>query len=211
MARKKITLGKEVMVSDPCYEVPTWCQIKVYDVLPGKYATDIKRIDHEDWGNRIAYLAAVHEDYVDTDFKWRVHPGEVGVDSGQAGIFSMETYRDDNISDEIGLGDGDISFFNQPPWDTMSKDLENGGERWYRTMCSRTLGKKQWGTYNVVPRNSTEPFGGVVSSSGLGDGSYTLYVAKVKGKVMAFCIDYGIDVGNTYPPGKKKSKLHPML
>ena len=195
--KNKITLGNEVMVSDPCYEVPTWCQIKVYDTLPGKYVTDAKKIDCQDCGNRIGYLTAVHEDYLDQDLKWTKHSGEVGVDSGQAGIFSIESYRDDNIVDEIGLGDGDISFFDQFPIDRSKES----GESWYRAICSRTLGKKQWGTYS----------NGVVSSSGLGDGGYVLYVAKVKRKVVGFCIDFGIDEEGTFPPNKKKNKLHPML
>ena len=98
---EKITLGKEVMVSDPCYEVPTWCQIKVRNVLPGKYVADATRIDCEDWGNRIAYLTAIHEDYINEELKWKEEPGEVGVDSGQAGIFSMESYRNDEARDVL--------------------------------------------------------------------------------------------------------------
>jgi hypothetical protein len=68
-------------------------------------------------------------------------------------------------------------------------------------MCSRTLGKQQWGTYS----------NGVVSSSGLGDGSYVLYVARANRKVVGFMIDFGIDEEGTFPPNKKKNKLHPML
>lgn len=194
---EKIILGKEVMVSDPCYEVPTWCQIKVSNVLPGNYYADATRIDSGDWGDRIGYLISIHEDYIGKDLKWKTHTGEVGVDSGQAGIFSMESYRNDSKVDEIGLGDGDVSFFDSFPIDRSKED----GERWYRCMCSRTLGKQQWGTYS----------NGVVSSSGLGDGGYVLYVARDKRKVVGFCIDYGIDEEQTFPPGKKKSKLHPML
>jgi hypothetical protein len=195
--KKKITLGKEVMVSDPCYEVPTWCQIKVKNVQPGQYVADTNRIDLGDWGGRIGYLTAIHEDYITQDLKWSTHDGEVGVDSGQAGIFSMETYRDDSKVDEIGLGEGDISFFGNLP-DNFTKE---NGQRWYQAMCSRTLGKQQWGTYS----------NGVVSSSGLGDGSYVLYVARANRKVVGFMIDFGIDEEGTFPPNKKKNKLHPML
>jgi hypothetical protein len=194
---EKIVLGTEVMVSDPCYEVPTWCQIKVKNVLSGKYVPDAVKLDCDDWGNRVAYLTAIHEDYIGQDLKWKREPGEVGVDSGQAGIFSMDSYRNDDIVDNIGLGDGDISFFEGFPIDRS----ENGGEKWYRAMCSRTLGKNSWGSYTD----------GVVSSSGLGDGSYDLYVARVNRKIVGFCIDFGIDPEQTFPPGKKKNKLHPML
>lgn len=197
---EKITLGKEVMVSDPCYTVPTWCQIKVKNVLPGTYITSVDRVDLQDWGNRNAYLVAVHKDYTSEDLKWTRHKGEVGVDSGQAGIFDMETYRNDSIASSIGLGDGDISFFSKAPWDTMNPEEEPGAV-WYKAMCSRTLGNQQWGSYDK----------GVVSSSGLGDGGYTLYVARVNRKVVGFVIDYGIDEEGKFPPGKKKYKLHPCL
>ena len=36
--KNKIQLGEEVMVSDPCYSIGTWCQIKLSNVLPGFYA-----------------------------------------------------------------------------------------------------------------------------------------------------------------------------
>lgn len=197
---EKITLGKDVMVSDPCYTVPTWCQIKVNNVLPGTYITNAVRTDAGDWGNRISYLAAVHEDYKRQDLNWIRHQGVVGVDSGQAGIFDMETYRNDSIVSSIGLGDGDISFFNQPPFDKMNPD-EESGVVWYKSMCSRTLGEKQWGSYDH----------GVVSSSGIGDGSYNLYVARVKRKIVAFVIDFRIDERDLFPPNKKNYKLHPLL
>lgn len=193
--KNKITLGNEVMVSDPCYKVPTLYQIKVKNVLSGKYETEAKKIDLGDWGKRVGYLTAIHEDYIKEDLNWKRHTGEVGVDSGQAGIFSMDSYRNDAIVDKIGLGDGDISFF-----DSFGRD-EGEGEKWYRAICSRTLGKLHWGTYK----------NGVVSSSGLGDGGYELYVARVNRKIVGFCIDFGIDEEGTYPPNKKKNKLHPML
>jgi hypothetical protein len=47
-------------------------------------------------------------------------------------------------------------------------------------MCRFTLGDQQWGSYNT----------GVVSSSGCGDGSYRLLVAKHKGKIVGIAIDY---------------------
>ena len=34
---KTIKLSDIVMVSDPCYKVPTWCQKKLTNVLNGEY------------------------------------------------------------------------------------------------------------------------------------------------------------------------------
>lgn len=177
----KFKLGKEVVVSDPCYTIPTWCQIIVNNVLPGYYEPHTKRSDLDGWGNRISALLAIHEDYIgkedELNLTWIDHAGEVGVDSGQAGIFSRESYRNDSITDRIGLGEGDISFFSKFPSD-------EDGQKWYTHISSRTLGTSGWGLYDE----------GVVSSSGIGDGSYDLYVLTTEdGVVVGFCIDYLID------------------
>jgi len=181
---EKILLTDIVMVSDPCYTEPTWCQIKLKDVKPGYYNTYSKSHDCGDWGVRQSMLMVIHQDFTNKKLRWEEHPGEVGVDSGQAGIFNYDSYRDDSIAEEIGLGDGDISFFGVSPWKEMTKsrDMEPG-EKWYISMCSRTLGEKGWGTYNR----------GVVSRSGFGDGGYKLYVAKHYGRVIAMCIDFAVE------------------
>jgi hypothetical protein len=123
----------------------------------------------------------IHEDYIGKEdelgLTWVEHGGVVGVDSGQAGIFSMESYRNDSIVDRIGLGDGDISFFSNFPH-------EDEGGKWYTHMASRTLGVLQWGVYDE----------GMVSSSGFGDGSYDLYVLTTPDEVVVgFCIDFQVE------------------
>jgi hypothetical protein len=124
----------------------------------------------------------IHEDYIGKEeelgLTWVEHGGTVGVDSGQAGIFSRESYRNDSVVDRIGLGDGDISFF-----ENFSRPEEDG-ERWYKHMCSRTLGVLQWGVYDE----------GMVSSSGFGDGSYDLYVLTTPDEVVVgFLIDFQVE------------------
>ena len=96
---KQINLSNIVMVSDPCYTVPTWCQIILKDVLPGTYNVSADKRDCSGWGNRVHNLVAVHSEY-DKDLIWEEYSGEVGVDSGQAGIFSYDTYRNDSRSEE---------------------------------------------------------------------------------------------------------------
>ena len=182
----KIKLGTEVMVSDPCYTIPTWCQIIVNNVLPGYYEPFVKKHDAGDWGNRVSMLMCIHEDYVGKEdelaLAWVEHAGTVGVDSGQAGIFSMESYRNDSIVDRIGLGDGDVSFFGN-----FNRDDEEG-EKWYVSMCSRTLGVLHHGSYDE----------GVVSSSGFGDGSYPLFVlTNEEDVVVGFCVDFGVEEEET--------------
>jgi hypothetical protein len=58
-----INLGKEVIVSDPSYEIPTWCQKIVKGVLAGEYQTFCKKYDTGDWGNRVSMLMVVHNDH----------------------------------------------------------------------------------------------------------------------------------------------------
>lgn len=167
--KKTINLTEEVMVSDPCYSVPTWCQHKLTGVLPGEYLTTAFRTNNTGgWGTRCAALIAVHKDYTEDALSWRaVKSAVIGVDSGQCGIFAMDTYRNDAV-------------FQEP--NNFGFSAHESGDHWYGHMADRTLSEEQWGTYD----------GGVVSSSGIGDGSYKLLVAKHKGKIVGIAIDFFI-------------------
>lgn len=164
-----INLNDVVMVSDPCYTIPTWCQIKLKNVLPGSYKPFVHKSNSFGWGMRCHYLGVVHTDYVNQDLTWRETPGEVGVDSGQAGIFSIEGYRNDEIAESITTPDSKFGI-----------GRDGDGDAWYEKMCQFTLSDKQWGSYDT----------GVVSSSGIGDGGYRCLVAKKDGKIIGICIDY---------------------
>ena len=166
-----ITLNEEVMVSDPCYTIPTWCQIKLKNVLPGRYKTNCRITSNSGWGERCSVLLAVHEDYVTQDLSWREHAGDVGVDSGQCGIFCMTSYRNDVLSEGITTPTLDQPFVIP---------FREDGDKWYEKICKFTLCEPQWGLYDT----------GVVSSSGIGDGGYRCLVAKHKGKIVGIAIDY---------------------
>jgi hypothetical protein len=167
-----IVLQEEVIVSDPCYTIPTWCQIKLKSVLPGPYKTFVDKSNSFGWGMRCHRLGVVHTDYVGQELSWRIIPGNVGVDSGQAGIFSLEGYRNDELAESITTPDSKF---------IISRDGE--GDAWYEKMCKFTLDEQQWGSYDT----------GVVSSSGIGDGGYDCLVARHKGKIVGICINYGLD------------------
>lgn len=176
---KKIKLGTEVVVSDPCYTIPTWCQIIVNNVLPGYYEPFVKKHDAGDWGNRVSMLMCIHEDYVGKEdelaLAWVEHAGTVGVDSGQAGFFSMASYRNDQHPIEKGEAD-------------FSCTRGDEGDEWYDKMCQRTLGVSHWGSYDE----------GMVSSSGFGDGSYPLFVlTNEEDVVVGFCVDFGVEEDET--------------
>ena len=83
----EITLGDTVYVTDPCYTPDTWCCNKVEGVKPGHYQTAITK-NNED---RVACIGIYHEAAND-DTVWEKAPFEVGVDSGQAGVFDAEYF-----------------------------------------------------------------------------------------------------------------------
>jgi hypothetical protein len=168
-----ITLEENVIISDPCYEVPTWTQMTLSNVLAGDYRVHCRKVDAGDWGNRVSMLLAVHGDHEFDTLDW-VQAGTIGVDSGQAGIFNRTQYRQDN--EYVPLGDGDISFFTESFY-------QKDGDRWYIKVCSHTLGVTHWGSYRD----------GAVSSSGFGDGGYNVYTASINGNVVAICIDYEVE------------------
>lgn len=167
---KTIRLGSKVIVSDPCYSLPTWCQSVVENVLSGNYLTNVRISDQEDWGERVSLLGAVHEDYIDKPFIWEAQSVVLGVDSGQLGIFdsygyNSNEYAANNLSEFEGTG-----FFGLD-------------DIWYDKISGLTV-NDDWGTYPE----------GVVSRSGLGDGSYNLYLAKNEdGKVIGFIADFLIE------------------
>lgn len=165
----QITLSENVMVSDPCYSLDTWCQTKLSNVLPGPYNVDVQKSDEGDWGIRVSGITVLHKDYSnDSNLIWEAH-SECGVDSGQCGIFCMTGYRNDELSDSIVAPTSDFVL-------PYSED----GDKWYTKMCQLTLGNKSWGLYDT----------GVVSSSGIGDGLYPLLVAMDNGKIVGMKLEY---------------------
>jgi hypothetical protein len=164
----QITLSENVMVSDPCYSLDTWCQTKLNGVLPGKYNVDVQKSDEGDWGTRVSSITIIHENYEDTD-DWEQH-SECGVDSGQCGIFCMTSYRNDELSEGI----------TTPTLDFVLPYNDNEGDKWYEKMCMFTLSKDQFGLYDT----------GVVSSSGLGDGQYPLDVMMDGDKIVGMRLEY---------------------
>lgn len=178
-----ITLKSKVIVTDPCYSTPTWCQAVLSSVHPGKYHTFVLRTDEQEWGIRNSRLFAIHEEYIELKLKWEDTHYDIGVDSGQAGIFSLESYRNDKIA-------GTMIY---PPkkhshqWDDGLLPIEKEGDEWYYKICGMTINNEDgFGTYK----------NGVASRSGIGDGGYQLFVNhnKIKGKdkITALCIDFGL-------------------
>jgi hypothetical protein len=174
---KTITLGDTVVVSDPCYSIPTWCQCILKDVLPGRYNVMCDKFSSDGWGERVSTLMVVHEHFnTENKLSWRREPADIGVDSGQCGIFDKKSYRSDDAAERIAT----------PIIDFMMPYNDTDGDKWYEKICKFTLSDEQWGVYDT----------GAVSCSGIGDGGYTLRVAKFKGKVIGILLDYHMEVLN---------------
>jgi hypothetical protein len=163
---KKIILGSTAIVTDPCYKIPTWCQHIVDNVLPGEYIVDVEKSNQGGWGSRISELSCIHENHINDYLTYKESESIIGVDSGQAGIFDIRSYRNDEQSKSYGIEDN------------FGYRSEEDGDEWYGIITNLTLGDDQWGTFSH----------GVVSSSGYGDGAYTLLLAEVDGKVVGLKI-----------------------
>lgn len=137
-----------VVVSDPCYKLNTCIEGMgiLKNVETGTWFPEILRPILGDWGKRVVELSLRHEDYPTLDGLDKIKlPFEVWVDSGQAGIFDLLSYQNDSLVDR--------------------KSDSEYHTAWYLECCDQTLSDELAGTLK----------GGVVSSTGFGDGVYAAY------------------------------------
>jgi len=138
-----------LVVSDPCYDLTGHCQQLFANAKLGRWVVSSQKRNMKNWGDRCCKLEAVHFDHRKDDIDWEC-VGQIGVDSGQAGIFDTRFYKDDNV---------------------VPSNFEGGlvpEEPWYSLCAQETLSDKGVGTI---------PYG-AVSSSGFGDGTYDVYFGK---------------------------------
>lgn len=158
-----ITLKNKVVVSDPCYELDTWCAGTLNNVLPGEYICDIAKV-HNRWGDRVSHLYAIHSNYNNIKLN-DINEAQdfvVGVDSGTAGIFDYDYYALNH------LGKTNDYWYKQHICNAFYPDF-------------RYLGIDIIHTHNK----------GVASNTGFGDGSYTCFVKRNdEGQIIAIMIEY---------------------
>lgn len=116
-----IELKDQVVVSDPCYDLGTWCQ-GIVGIKPGKYDAYAIITDEGSWGQRVAELVVLLSNAKINGFNEELD-FEVGVDSGQAGIFNLDYYKEKQPDNE---------------WE---KD-----DSWYRRVCDITCSDEDCGT-----------------------------------------------------------------
>ena len=158
----KFKLGKKAIISDPCYDREIMeKQNGIIEVMPGTWDSKIIVKDGRVY-ELVAWNVKTGEPSAYSD--WEMTNIEVGVDSGQAGIFDLDNYkRNDSVRGLERL---------------YKEDPINPEDIWYSWCCDRTLSEDMSGTI---------PFG-VISSSGYGDGCYTCAVQKTKEEITAISI-----------------------
>jgi len=92
----EVKSGK-ICVSDPCYDRGTWCAAWGLLAKNGIWDATFYTSDEGSWGHRIARIEARHKDTLNDI--WKKHKTEIGVDSGQAGIYDSKIYPQGNTGD----------------------------------------------------------------------------------------------------------------
>jgi len=166
----EITSGS-LVCSDPCYTTDVWCMSIVNGVKKGTWIAN-SNIDTVPggWGERNCDLTIHHKDVHINERAWEEISGTFGVDSGQFGFFDADHYRKAESVKDMAKYD-----FGK---DYLSDHTDPDADKWYHACAKITLDNPEsWG---VLPN-------GVVSSSGLGDGSYDVYgIKNVEGEYVAF-------------------------
>jgi hypothetical protein len=167
----EVVSGK-LRVTDPCYDKQEVYSAVVDNVRNGKWNADVRIINMRAWGKRCAELLVWHTGYTkddvfgkDSEMKKIEIDEQIGVDSGQAGVFDAKFYKDDKSVEGVERTGNHKPICEDEPF--------------YSMCCDRTLSEQGWGTL---------PYG-AVSSSGTGDGGYTAYkTVNSKGEVVGIKI-----------------------
>jgi len=116
----EVESGK-LMITDPCYEPGTWCQGELREVHNGTWSARVIKNGEGRCAELVAECDVVS--LSEASRFWEPQDIDVGVDSGQAGIFDSEHFRSE--ADAIGIE-----------------------KSWYSMCCDKTLGKMGAG---VIP------------------------------------------------------------
>lgn len=199
----EIKLGEECYVSDPCYDTKTYGTYLLKNMKKGTYYCFLSLLNAEQisWGERIAALYIMHKDCSTLPTEIIEGVG-IGVDSGQAGFYDkeyfVETRNNDEWYDEVCVTTFEVKPnpkyrpFEKIVMDEFGKTIkELEGEEFANAI---DMAQKE---NRANPQFLEKATGGVignkccVSSSGFGDGEYTLSVGKNKdGQIVSAVINY---------------------
>lgn len=143
--------------------------LQLNNVKNGKYIVFVYIYEDEKLGKRNSTLVVYHEEYVNARKYW-YYAGSIGVDSGQAGIFDYDSFRND-------------SLVNTETKFKLSDKEE--GDLWYELCCDKTLYTEEGA--GIVPY-------GAVSRSGIGDGMYDVFTMKENKEIVGIKIEFLFDI-----------------
>lgn len=199
-----IRLGSKVMVSDPCYGLNTWCQGVIENVLPGNYECYVEFSDEGDWGTRVSAIQVTHADYNAILHHEVRESFEVGVDSGQAGIFDYDYYTKYHMDQSVRphMNEDwyyrvcDLTYVHKenPNYEPFSFDgNKEDDDYWLKrseafdAWFSSEKGRKRIGCFDG---NTIDDLG-FASSSGWGDGGYDCWTHRNEdGKVVSIRVEF---------------------
>lgn len=230
---RDIELGNTVVISDPCYDLLPWCCGILENVKSGTWHTKTENLNVNCWGDRCSALIAWHEsidepdkdDFEKTDIN-------VGVDSGQAGIYDYNHFKyikSDTTRNKQWYDSIDTFRYKRIPVTpvgqylidkikplhqkriALEKELDGLdsklGNLFYQGLFHLEMELKRQGFQYGIYDESLDDYKvstpvnciwadkhSVVTSSGLGDGSYDCYVAKNEtGQIIGIKIDYCLE------------------
>ena len=186
----EIELKDSVYVSDPCYDTETWCQAFVENLKPGKYIGYMKKADFGPGGfggMRVTDIWITHINYPHLyPVKILDETINIGVDSGQAGIYDKEYYEKRHIP-RLNENWYDKQF-------DLIYEYDIDGNKYIEPYpkINRKTFEIEWISSGQERRDGIVMDGkGVVSFSGFGDGSYDLYARKNKeGQIIGLRINF---------------------
>ena len=93
-----IAKGEGIMVTDPCYQGG---DKEINNVKPGIWLCYVERVETDNgWGKRNITLSAVHETIANNIGVMSVPFGNIGVDSGQAGMYALRGWQENRPSED---------------------------------------------------------------------------------------------------------------
>ena len=153
-----------LLFGDPCYEDPSW---EEGDVRIGLWEAAVTIEDVPGWGVRNVSVMVYHESVravgggiSDWNLGETRNPGVIPVDSGKAGIYTKGCF-----TDKDAYGPNDNLWCIEADWGRVFAEDEH---LWYAAACVAT------GSNELCA--GMLKHGGVVSDSGIGDGSYTVVI-----------------------------------
>lgn len=156
----------EIIIADPCFEYDEEVVVEKLNVKSGLWHGYVYRQNQNTKQNpdmRNTMLVSLHDEVVNMPYKLWKNKGRVSVESGQAGIFTKESYRNDKLVEE-NIDREELKY---------KMDVAPEGGKWYEYASNGTLD---------TDIDADCVLDGFISSSGYGDGSYDIFVLENKDK-----------------------------